>query len=180
MKENYFPNYLPNFPIPASPFRHLCLKIVQRLQLKFGLLTLYWSGTWVLSGSVDFPKGGRELMILLCVPGRQSRCNSNSYTGCPLSPLSCPHIKVSSEGGHWGSHTRINSYTIPPVQIYLSKPQMTQICFKVTTLQIKVLLRHVCGYWRSSFTDRRWNVSPCLQVTSFIPSLFYLLNCCTF
>lgn len=43
--------------------------------------------------SLDFPEGGRELMILLCVPGRQSRCNSDSYAGCPLSPLSCPLIR---------------------------------------------------------------------------------------
>lgn len=124
--------------------------------------SLFSAGALGHFGLSGHPKGGGELIILLCVPGRQNRCNPNSYTACPLSPLPCPHIKVSSEDGHLGSHTRINYYTIPPVQIYLSKPQMTQICFKVTTLQIKVMLRHVCGYWRSSFTDRRWNVNPFL------------------
>lgn len=38
--------YLPNFSVPASHFRNLCLKMVQRLQLKFVLPTLQWSGTW--------------------------------------------------------------------------------------------------------------------------------------
>lgn len=40
--------YLSNFSIPASHFRGSCFKILQRLQLKFVLLTLQWSGTWAL------------------------------------------------------------------------------------------------------------------------------------
>lgn len=52
--------YLPNFSIPASHFRGLCFRIVQRLQLKFVLLTLQWSGTWALR-AVWTSKGRRQI-----------------------------------------------------------------------------------------------------------------------
>lgn len=45
--------YLPNFSIPASCFRDSCLKIVQRLQLKFGFahsLVEWHLGTFGLCG----------------------------------------------------------------------------------------------------------------------------------
>lgn len=71
--------------------------------------------------------------------------------------------------------------TVSGVQLCLSKPQMTCICFKETTLQLKYCWGMPVVVKGHFLADKRQKASSCVRVRFIIPKLFFcLLNQCTF